>query len=119
MPWVLEVSDFGSLTYADWLKDTADIRIIDVQPFQETDRERFAPPVALARYLCHLLIDRLPDRAVPELCESMARMFDFYRDLPAQLPPPALQGLAVPRRARPTRPTTPRERPAFNIGDEQ
>lgn len=45
----------------------------------------------IARGICHLVVDRLPDRALPELLEALKVMFEFY-GAPGQqavaLPPP-------------------------------
>ena len=34
--------------------------------------------VAVARGICHLVVDRLPDTALSELLESLKTMFEFY-----------------------------------------
>jgi hypothetical protein len=34
--------------------------------------------VALARGICHLFVDRLPEAALPEVVESLKMMFEFY-----------------------------------------
>lgn len=44
--------------------------------------------VALARGICHLAVDHLPDRALAELLESLKTMFEFY-GAPQQLALPA------------------------------
>ncbi len=31
-----------------------------------------------ARFICHLLVERVPDLGLPELCQSIAEFFEFY-----------------------------------------
>ncbi len=40
----------------------------------------------LLRFFCHLLLDELPGRALPELCETLNNMREFYFESPAPSP---------------------------------
>lgn len=112
--WVPNVwSNVGSWTYSDWLKDAEELRIVDVLVPNETSEEVSSPAASFARYVCHLLIDRLPNRAIPELCESMGRIYEFYRDIPEQRP-----ALPLSRRTRTVRIAQRRERPPFHVEEE-
>lgn len=83
-PWALVLSELGSQTSSDWTKDALEIRrIIGVRPSQETGEELQEPVSTVARFLCHLLIERMPDRGLPELCQSMAEFFEFYSQAPS------------------------------------
>jgi hypothetical protein len=66
------------------------------------------------RMACYFLIDRVPDRALPELCENVAEVYDYHSLTPPNLPPaftarvqtaPALPGLTLTR-------------PEFELSDE-
>jgi hypothetical protein len=60
---------------------------------------------ALAKAICHLLVSALPDAALPEVGESLARLYSFYSAPPAvfRLEPPrlwsagAIRGTTHPR----------------------
>lgn len=57
----------------------------------------------VARLLCHVILSRLPDEALTELCESLADLYFFYKrpPIPAKLPEiiayPAKMGESVTR----------------------
>lgn len=68
--------------------------------------------VALVRMISHILVDRLPDRALPEILESLRSIYEFYQE--PQLLPPAPQVLvSFPARFGGTY-----VRPTFAIAEE-
>ncbi len=92
-PWDLVQSELGGLwTYADFLDDEREVKVfIGMTPLQGTSEEPCAPEVILSRALCHVFVERMPERALPELVESMVRTFDFYREAAGTLALPASQ----------------------------
>lgn len=83
-PWSLVLSELENRTSSDWTRDALEIkRIIGVQPFQETGEEHLEPVNAFARFICHLLIERIPDQGLPDVCQSMAEFFEFYSQTPS------------------------------------
>jgi len=82
-PWALVLSELRSRTSSDWTKDAVEIReIVGTEPFSGTGNELYQPAASFARFICHFLIERMPDRALPELCQTMAEYFDFYIHAP-------------------------------------
>jgi hypothetical protein len=49
-------------------------------------RERTLAWPTQARFVCHVLVDQIPERGLRELCESMSTIFDFYANRQATLP---------------------------------
>lgn len=70
------------------------------------------PTVPLVRLLCHLLVDHIPDRGVPELCESLGGMYEFYAIAPEHPPLLPRQQRITGVRGRSY------ERPEFHIEEE-
>lgn len=66
----------------------------------------------IARALCHFLLNHLPDRGLPEACESIARMVDFYS------PAPSHTLSAQGQRAEPVQVSSVYERPEFHVAEE-
>ncbi len=67
---------------------------------QTTTAQVDAPFTFLVRAACHKLLDRIPDQALPELCESLGRMWGFYSEktsAPLALLPSPTQGKAAKR----------------------
>jgi hypothetical protein len=64
--------------------------------FEGTAEQRSKLEPILARVVCHMLVQMLPDSAVPEACESLVGFIDFYRERP-----PARRALAQPREGIP------------------
>src|SRR5262249_6011867 len=56
-----------------------------------------SPQVFFARGLCHWAVDRLPDRALSELLETLKTMFEFYAPPPRRRPalPPTRRVLSA------------------------
>lgn len=54
-----------------------------------------------SRLLCHFLVQHLPDLAFEEAIESLAGMYEFYRESPPELPAP-LQNPSVKARVMET-----------------
>ena len=54
-----------------------------------TTGEAESPLSRVIRYMCHRVIDRIPEQGLYELSESLARMFRFYSEHP-QITPLAL-----------------------------
>lgn len=65
------------------------------------------------RVICHVLVDRLPNAALPELVESLGDMFRFYRDRLAHT-----AALAEPPRQVRARVAASYDRPTFQIEEE-
>ncbi len=58
---------------------------------QGTSAEVEAPLTLLVRHVCHRLLDRIPNQGLPELAESLGRIYAFYNVNPISstvLPPP-------------------------------
>jgi len=55
------------------------------------------PAVALVRMICHILLDRLPDKALSELLESLRSIYEFYQE-PQRLPPAPPASVSFPAR---------------------
>ena len=70
-----------------------------------------ARPVAL-RVLCHLYVDQLPDRGLPDVCESLHELREFYLspvETVQRLPEPELKLRLGPSQIR----------PEFSLDDEE
>lgn len=74
--------------------------------------QEFLPSLS-QRDVCHLLVDELPESALPELAESLVEMREFY--LSRQAVPPAEPVMVDRRTGRITREEV---RPAFSIEEE-
>lgn len=64
------------------------------------------PPSLVARIVCHVLLEHLPERGLSEALESLVQMIEFYNSLeqtPA-LPPPAAVSKPVKIVGKYTRP---------------
>lgn len=70
------------------------------------------PCYAFARILCHLLVNQIPDRGIPELCESVLGMYHFYSTQGEQPPLLPLTETITARRGRTY------ERPEFHLDVE-
>ena len=64
--------------------------------FDDTDATTFDQRTALQRLVCHALLDRVPDKGLEEVLESLRSVYDFYT-LPAL---PAKRGVATSVSAR-------------------
>jgi|SRR5712691_266863 len=78
--WGLDPFSGGSTAFAYGDMTDADH---NVRIFMRVDQPGTSPGtpnahVVLARGICHLVVDRLPDAALPELLESLKTMFEFY-----------------------------------------
>jgi hypothetical protein len=64
--------------------------------FQETGSDPLTRASLLARLFCHAVIARLPDEALPEMCDSASNIYGFYsQPTPAlELPTPSPRGQA-------------------------
>lgn len=51
---------------------------ISFRPHLETEGFAYLPPTLLARLVCHAIISKIPDKGLPELCESLGHMIEFY-----------------------------------------
>lgn len=69
-----------------WIRELPRARFSHRVGFDPT--EMTASPLDLcatvARFVCHVLVDELPDRALPELFESLQGMQEFYLEGPNQ-----------------------------------
>ncbi len=113
--WLQETSEPGvSYTYSDLSSEDQDIKVFySIKPYQETGTEPYRPEVALVRAVCHVFVERLPERALPELAESMARIFEFYREAPKSEP-----SLPSPPRQLRAKVGRKYERPSFDLPEE-
>lgn len=52
---------------------------------------------ALRRFVCHLIVDEVPEKGLGEMCDSLKNMYDFYilPDQPIRMLPAARQTAAV------------------------
>lgn len=53
-------------------------------PMQTSADPRGVLTAALARFVCHVLVDEVPERGLGELYESLNDMYQFYLEQPAQ-----------------------------------
>lgn len=99
-----------------WQQDVTGARFlhtVSIPAYQATAKRPVWSEDLQIRLLCHVLINRIPDKGLPELCESLGRMYEFYNT-------PNLNELpALPER-RQIRGKIGRayERPGFSIADE-
>lgn len=106
----------GSQVNLGWQQDVTGARFlhaVSVPTHQVTGRRVGFSENLRFRILCHLLINHIPDKGLVELCESMARIFEFYID-PVESEIPALPE----RRGIRGRIGRAYERPEFCIADE-
>ena len=63
-----------------WLQDIESGQLKHVVAFSPitTAGEYVLPLNAIRRVMCHLVLNRLPDRALPEVWESLNQMAEFY-----------------------------------------
>ena len=99
-----------------WQQDVTGARFlhaISIPSYQGTAKRHAHTENLHLRMLCHMLINRMPERGLPELCESLGSMYEFYM-APIENQVPALperrQLKGKIRRAY--------ERPEFSIADE-
>jgi hypothetical protein len=64
------------------------------------------------RFVCHYLVDLLPDDALPELCDRIKDIFEFYTPVN-----PSVPSLPSTQRVR-ARIGEAYERPAFHVAEE-
>jgi len=79
----------GTWGYGGMAGDESDVRLfIGVTPFQETSGAQYDHDTDVVKAFCHIFVERMPTSALPELLESIKRIFDFYQEIsPApQLP---------------------------------
>jgi hypothetical protein len=116
MPWGL-----GTLQ-ALWPETTGEERGVGIRwehsigPGRLSHKILFTPPETCdsaaawrcyaPRVLCHLIVDRLPDDALGELCQALGQMYEFYasRPVPSQrsLPAERVKGRIVASYERPS-----------------
>lgn len=72
------------------------------------------PQPIILRLLSHYLVSLIPDKGLPELCETAKRISEFYTALPATIEPPRLSYGEV-RTAKQEKSI---ERPRFSIPEE-
>src|SRR3989442_9364712 len=66
----------GTFAYGDVTKADHNVRVfVSFSPLGTSPSTPNAQ-VALARGICHLIVDRLPEAALPELFESLKTMFE-------------------------------------------
>lgn len=83
-------------------------------PMQTSVDPRGVLTVALARFVCHMLVDEVPERGLGELYESLSGMYKFYVDQ-AEKPRAALPSV---RRIDATVGRS-MERPAFGLESDE
>ena len=59
----------------------------------------------LFRFLCHLLVDRIPDRGILDTCGSLQEFYEYYRSDVPTAPQLEARGRAAQRGARFERPS--------------
>ena len=79
---------------------------------QEKAGETQNPLVLFTRLLCHGLVARIPDQGLPELCESMGNIYEFYWGRLASQP------TLLPEEKFQARLGQAYERPGFEIAEE-
>lgn len=47
---------------------------------QETGKGTVNANAYIARILCHMLVERIPDQGIPELCDSVKNIYAFYHE---------------------------------------
>lgn len=99
-----------------WYHETPDAlftHTVSLRPYLEkTADEPDMPEFVLARIICHRLLDFIPDRALPELCESMKNIFEFY------VPPTSRQSSLQSKTRMRARLGKGYVRPEFHIAEE-
>lgn len=80
----------------------------------ETDEAQIVPvDQLLQRIVCHLLVSRIPGEGLPELCQSVGEIYEYYKS--RSLIPPALP---PPHQEIPARQGKSYERPTFYASEE-
>jgi hypothetical protein len=93
------------------LGDTQVVHGVGSQMPQTSEDPIDIQPVLL-RILCHLFVDQIPDRGLPEVCESLRAHREFYLspvETVERLPEPAIKLKLGPSRIR----------PEFRLDDEE
>lgn len=78
---------------------------------QRTSAQVEDPYTSGVRYACHVILDRLPAQGLPELCESLRSMWEFYSDRPSS----SVALLPTPSKKIPAKRGKTYERPEFPI----
>ena len=79
----------------------------------ETSKDPLNRSALLARLVCHVLVARMPDQGLPDLCESIGDIYSFYRDRSASHSPLLTQRQEVRAKLGHAY-----ERPEFEIAEE-
>ena len=79
-PWNLSVSsDDPAHALFQWHETTDAGRFVHqvlFQPHLETAGQWYM--TVLPRMACHVIVNRMPDEGLPELCQSLGQMLEFY-----------------------------------------
>lgn len=74
---------------------------------------RFDQQSIFLKVLCHYLLNKIPDEGLPEMCRSMAEVFDYYVRAPRLVKGHEAKQLSVKAKTGQKY-----ERPAFPIAEE-
>lgn len=80
----------------------------------ETSEEPIDIQGVLLRVLCHFFVDQIPDRGLPDVCESLNEFREFYL-----LPAVAVPALPEPEGELSLRLRPSQMRPEFRLEDEE
>lgn len=67
----------------------------------------------MARVACHMILNLIPDEGIPEMCSTIANLYEFYIERAQYSPPPLLPSSGV--RGRLGEPSV---RPPFYLEEE-
>jgi hypothetical protein len=75
----------GTTYTVRWQRSDADFLASHAAAFRigETTNAYIQP---LVRFICHVLVDQVPDRGLQELLESLTDIYEFYATLPEKKP---------------------------------
>ena len=88
-PWNRELfqgteTEGGESLFIEWEHDTPAARVSHRYTYRPSIRSGARTSFG-ARAFAHVLIDLLPDKALPELFEDLGRIYDFYQPTPSHM----------------------------------
>jgi hypothetical protein len=91
----MDSDDCYPQTSIGWSDQIGDVQYDHSVTFSDEVDQKFLFADVLPRIVCHAVINRIPLRGLPELCESLGQMYLFYKDLPEKVlsePPAVIRG---------------------------
>ena len=123
MPWTLDPSEHtvsiertGSGLEFSWSQEDPGSHILHTIVHYYPQTSGTPSPLKFQtlalRIACHYLLDRIPEDGIPELCEAVGRIYEFYNSRPTTIPHKSITRAVRARRGQVY------ERPEFVIDEE-